>query len=47
MHGYLPVRQDLVAHLLQWHLRKRLSAQKMAADRATNVNPLPMAHTLM
>jgi hypothetical protein len=47
MHGYLPVHQDLAAHLLLWHLPKRLFAQTMAADRATNVNPLPMAHILM
>jgi hypothetical protein len=47
MHGYLPVHQDLAAHLLLWHLPKHLFVKTMAAQPATNVNPLPMAHTLM
>jgi hypothetical protein len=47
MRGFLRAHLDLAAHLPQSHLRKHLFVKTMAAQPATNVNPLPMAHTLM
>jgi hypothetical protein len=47
MRGFLQVLQDLVDHLPQWHLHKHWSAQRMAAEHAMNVNPLPTVRTQM